>query len=75
MKIMKNGNRIKKTKRTKRRRNSKKFYNKSQSRSYKNVRGGGHHSHSPPSYIGSIQGKFINSHGQQMFTNPTGGIA
>jgi hypothetical protein len=28
-----------------------------------------------PSYVGAIEGKFINSHGQQLFTNPTFGIA
>ena len=55
------------TKRTKR----TKYYKKSKSRSYKG-RGG---RHSPPSYVGSIQGEFINSNGQQLFRNPTGGIA
>ncbi len=29
----------------------------------------------PPSYVGSIQGEFINSNGQQLFRNPVGGIA
>ena len=29
----------------------------------------------PASYVGSIQGEFINSNGQQLFRNPTGGIA
>lgn len=29
----------------------------------------------PPSYVGSIQGEFINSNGQQLFRNPAGGIA
>jgi hypothetical protein len=58
---------------------SRKYYKKSHSRSYKG-RGGGHnhHHHSPPSYVGSIQGEFINSKGQQMFRNPVslvGGIA
>ena len=48
-----------------------KYYKKSKSRSYKG-RGG---RHSPPSYVGSIRGEFINSNGQQLFRNPTGGIA
>jgi hypothetical protein len=54
---------------------SRKYYKKSQ---YKG-RGGNHnydnHHYSTPSYVGAIQGKFINSHGQQLFTNPTFGIA
>jgi hypothetical protein len=29
----------------------------------------------PPSYVGSIQGEFINDRGQQLFRNPVGGIA
>ena len=29
----------------------------------------------PPSYVGSIEGKFTNSNGQQLFRNPVGGIA
>ena len=40
------------------------------SRSYKK-RGGG----APSSYVGSIQGEFINNRGQQLFRNPVGGIA
>lgn len=29
----------------------------------------------PASYVGSIQGEFINNKGQQLFRNPVGGIA
>jgi hypothetical protein len=55
---------------------NRKYYKKSQSRLYKG-RGGNHNNHhySTPSYVGAIEGKFINSHGQQLFTNPTFGIA
>ena len=42
--------------------------NKSRSSS-KNIKGGG------AAYVGSIQGNFINRNGQQLFRNPTGGIA
>jgi hypothetical protein len=70
--------RTKRASRATRRKNikSRKYYKKSKSRLYKG-RGGNHnnHHHSPPSYVGSVQGKFINSHGQQLFTNPTYGIA
>lgn len=40
------------------------------SRSYKKGKGG-----APASYVGSIQGEFINRNGQQLFRNPVGGIA
>lgn len=73
--------RTKRASRATRRKNikSRKYYKKSKSRLYKG-RGGNHNNHhhhhnSPPSYVGAIQGKFINSHGQQLFTNPTYGIA
>jgi hypothetical protein len=46
--------------------------NKSRLRLYK---GGMSMRGAPPSYVGSIQGEFINSNGQQLFRNPTGGIA
>ena len=38
--------------------------------SYKKGRGG-----APASYVGSIQGNFINDRGQQLFRNPVRGIA
>jgi hypothetical protein len=40
------------------------------SRSYKKEGGG-----APASYVGSIQGNFINDRGQQLFRNPVRGIA
>jgi hypothetical protein len=43
---------------------------RSKSRSIK--KGGGR---VPTSYVGSIQGEFINDRGQQLFRNPVGGIA
>jgi hypothetical protein len=36
---------------------------------------GGMPGRAPAPYVGSIQGKFINSNGQQLFRNPVGGIA
>ena len=60
-KSMKSGS--KKSRRSRRSKN-----NKSRSRLYKGGR-------APPSYVGSIQGEFINSNGQQLFRNPAGGIA
>jgi hypothetical protein len=36
---------------------------------------GGMPGRAPASYVGSIEGKFINSNGQQLFRNPAGGIA
>ena len=54
-----------KSRRSRRSRMSKKM------RSYK----GGMLGRAPPSYVGSIQGEFINSNGQQLFRNPAGGIA
>jgi hypothetical protein len=52
---------------------NRKYYKKSQ---YKG-RGGNHNNnhYSTPSYVGAIERKFINSHGQQLFTNPAYGIA
>lgn len=58
--------RSKKSRRSRRSRMSKKM------RSYK---GGMLGRGAPPSYVGSIQGEFINSNGQQLFRNPAGGIA
>jgi len=51
---------------------AKKSRSRSHKRSYKskNKKGG-----APPSYVGSIQGEFINNKGQQLFRNPVGGIA
>lgn len=63
--------RSKKSRMSRRSRRSKN--NKSHSRLYKggmSVRGA-----PPPSYVGSVQGEFINSNGQQLFRNPVGGIA
>lgn len=55
---------------------NRKYYRKLQSRLYKG-RGGNHNNHhySTPSLRWCNRGKFINSHGQQLFTNPTYGIA
>lgn len=50
---------------------SKKSRRSKRSRLYKggmSVRG------APPSYVGSIQGEFINSNGQQLFRNPAGPV-
>ena len=60
-KYSKNKPKSKKTKRSK---------SRSKSRSIK--KGGGR---VPTSYVGSIQGEFINDRGQQLFRNPVGGIA
>lgn len=63
-----------KKKRSKKRsiKRSKKRLNKrsnKRSKSNKKYKGG-----SPPSYIGSIQGRYMNLDGKQLMTNPTGGI-
>ena len=49
----------------------KKSRSRSRRISHKIKRGGG----APASYVGSIQGEFINDRGQQLFRNPVGGIA
>ena len=59
----KNKSKLKKTKK------KTKKLNRSKRRS-SSKRGG-----APASYVGSIQGEFINHKGQQLFRNPTGGIA
>ena len=43
------------------------------SKSDKKYKGGG--GGSPPSYIGSTQGKYMILNGKQLMTNPAGGIA
>ena len=54
-------------------RSKSKSKSKSKSRSKsKSIKGGGI---VPASYVGSIQGGFINRNGQQLFRNPAGGIA
>ena len=58
-----------KNKRSKSKSKSKKTNKRSKSKN-KSKRGG-----APPSYVGSIQGEFINDRGQQLFRNPVGGIA
>lgn len=64
--------RSKKSRRSRRSyRMSKKSNNKTRLRLYK----GGMSGRAPPAYVGSIQGEFINSNGQQLFRNPVGGIA
>ena len=68
-KYSKNKPKSKKTKRSKSRSNSR-SNSRSKSRSIK--KGGGR---VPTSYVGSIQGEFINDRGQQLFRNPVGGIA
>jgi hypothetical protein len=69
-------------KRSKKRNNrrSKKRYNRRSikcSKSNKKYRGGykGMFNVPPPSYLGSIQGKYMNLDGKQLMTNPTNGIA
>ena len=52
-------------------RSRSKSKSRSKSRS-KSIKGGGI---VPASYVGSIQGGFINRNGQQLFRNPAGGIA
>jgi hypothetical protein len=63
--------RSKTNKRSKKR--SKKRSTKKKSKMNKKYKGGGRGA--PVSYVGSIQGKFTNIDGQQLFTNPVGGIA
>ena len=46
---------------------------RSRTRSRISIKGGG--GGVPASYVGSIQGQFINRNGQQLFRNPAGGIA
>ena len=55
-----------KSKKIKRSRSTRSTRSKSKQRS-RSIKGG--------SYVGSIQGNFINRNGQQLFRNPTGGIA
>ena len=50
---------------------TKRGKSKSKSKSKGKKGGGG----APASYVGSIQGEFINDRGQQLFRNPVGGIA
>ena len=52
-------------------RGNKSRRSRSYRRSHKIKKGGG----APTSYVGSIQGEFINDRGQQLFRNPVGGIA
>ena len=63
--------RSKTNKRSKKR--SKKRSTKKKSKMIKKYKGGGRGA--PVSYVGSIQGKFTNIDGRQLFTNPVGGIA
>lgn len=60
---------IKKRNKSKSKIKSKKIKKRSKSKS-KSKKGG-----APASYVGSIQGEFINHNGQQLFRNPVGGIA
>ena len=64
----------KKTKRGKsksNRRSKRRSNRRSKRRSNRRSKKGG----APASYVGSIQGEFINNRGQQLFRNPVGGIA
>ena len=61
----------KKSKRMMKKRGNKSRRSRSYRRSHKIIKGGG----APTSYVGSIQGEFINDRGQQLFRNPVGGIA
>jgi hypothetical protein len=65
--------RIKRTKSIKSR--SKKSRMSKMSKKMRLYKGGMLGRGAPPSYVGSIQGEFINSNGQQLFRNPAGGIA
>jgi hypothetical protein len=67
-KSKKRSNKSKSKKRSNRRSKSKKRSNR---RSNRRSKKGG----APASYVGSIQGEFINDRGQQLFRNPVGGIA
>ena len=61
-------NKIKRSRSTRSTRSKRsKSKQRSRSRSRRSIKGG--------SYVGSIQGNFINRNGQQLFRNPTGGIA
>ena len=59
----------------KKKRNKSKSKSRSKSRSKKRSNGRSKKGGAPASYVGSIQGEFINDRGQQLFRNPVGGIA
>ena len=64
--------RIKRTKSIKSR--SKKSSRSRRSKRSRLYKGGMSVRGAPPSYVGSIQGEFINSNGQQLFRNPVGPV-
>ena len=64
--------RIKRTKSIKSR--SKKSSRSRRSKRSRLYKGGMSVRGAPPSYVGSIQGEFINSNGQQLFRNPAGPV-
>ena len=70
---------IKRSKKRNNRRSKKRSIRRSikRSKSNKKYRGGykGMFNVSPPSYLGSIEGKYMNLDGKQLMTNPTNGIA
>jgi hypothetical protein len=67
--------RIKRTKSIKSRSKSRRSRRSRMSKKMRLYKGGMLGRGAPPSYVGSIQGEFINSNGQQLFRNPAGGIA
>jgi hypothetical protein len=67
--------RIKRTKSIKSRSKSRRSRRSRTSKKMRLYKGGMPGRGAPPSYVGSIQGEFINSNGQQLFRNPAGGIA
>jgi hypothetical protein len=66
---------IKRTKSIKSRSKSRRSRRSRMSKKMRSYKGGMLGRGAPPSYVGSIQGEFINSNGQQLFRNPAGGIA
>ena len=67
--------RMKRTKSIKSRSKSRRSRRSRMSKKMRSYKGGMPGRGAPPSYVGSIQGEFINSNGQQLFRNPAGGIA
>jgi hypothetical protein len=68
-------NKSKSKKRSNKSKSKKRSKSRSKSRSKKRSNGRSKKGGAPASYVGSIQGEFINDRGQQLFRNPVGGIA
>jgi hypothetical protein len=68
-------NKSKSKKRSNKSKSKKRSKSRSKKRSKKRSNGRSKKGGAPASYVGSIQGEFINDRGQQLFRNPVGGIA